>query len=111
MSAPRLVTSIWVAALLRRAETEGLFAAVLRRGDPVAGAVAVALRARDGAVRVLARVAGPDGSAWAEVLAAADDSSLAAWMERQIRYDPDLWVVELLGEDAQRLVVELPRGD
>lgn len=111
MSEPRLVASVWVAALVRRAAAEGLFATVLRRGDPVAGAVAVVLRPRSGPVRVLARVAGPEGSRWADALRDADDAALDAWLQRQARYDPDLWVVELLGEDAQRLVVDPRRDD
>jgi hypothetical protein len=114
MSGARLVTSLWVAALLRRAEAGGVFGAVLRRGDPVAGAIAVVLRGRDGSTRILARLAGPDGSRWADALehAGADsDAVVAQWVARQARYDPDLWVIELLGEDAQRFVVELPRGD
>lgn len=110
MSGERLVASVWVSALLRRAASEGAFATVLRRGDPVAGAVAVVLRPQAGPSSVLARVAGPDGSRWVEALAGADDAALEQWIARQARYDPDLWVVELLGEDAQRFVVELPRA-
>ncbi len=111
MTGARLASSLWVGALIRSAELTGRFATVLRRGDPVAGAVAVVLRPRAGRLRVLVPVAALDGPQWAEALADADEAALSAWIERQVRYDPDLWVVELLGEDAQRLVVELPRGD
>src|SRR5476649_2091947 len=37
----RLKTSIWVAAYLRRCQTEGLFGAVRKRGSEEAGAVCV----------------------------------------------------------------------
>jgi hypothetical protein len=111
MTEARLVASLWVSALLRRAEAEGMFATVMRRGDPVAGAVAVVLRGRDGPMRILARVADATGSRWATARDALDEAEVTAWVDRQARYDPDLWVVELLGEDAERLVVELPRTD
>lgn len=111
MSGTRLVASVWVAALLRRAAAQGVFATILRRGDPVAGAVALVLRGRAGPWRIFVRVTGAGGAGWAAVRDAIDDAEVTGWIERQARYDPDLWVVELLGEDAPRLVVELPHAD
>ena len=44
----RLKSSIWVAAYLRRCQTEGVFGAVRRRGAEEAGAVFVKLALLDG---------------------------------------------------------------
>ena len=44
----RLKTSIWVAAYLRRCQTEGVFGAVRRRGAEDAGAVFVKVALMDG---------------------------------------------------------------
>src|ERR1044072_2276209 len=44
----RLKSSIWVAAYLRRCQTEGVFGAVRRRGAEDAGAVFVKLALLDG---------------------------------------------------------------
>ena len=44
----RLKSSIWVAAYLRRCQTEGIFGAVRRRGAEEAGAVFVKLALLDG---------------------------------------------------------------
>ena len=44
----RLKSSIWVAAYLRRCQTEGIFGAVRRRGAEEAGAVFVKIALLDG---------------------------------------------------------------
>ena len=44
----RLKSSIWVAAYLRRCQTEGIFGAVRRRGAEEAGAVFVKVATLDG---------------------------------------------------------------
>ena len=53
----RLKSSIWVAAYLRRCQTEGIFGAVRKRGAEEAGAVALApvVSNKDGSARLTAR--------------------------------------------------------
>ncbi len=52
----------------------------------------------------MARVMAPSGGyAWA---VAAEGDSLDPWLERQVRYDPDLWVVELDTPDPARFIDE-----
>src|SRR5260370_6815223 len=48
VSPMRLKSSIWVAAYLRRCQTEGVFGAVRRRGAEEAGAVFVKIALLDG---------------------------------------------------------------
>ena len=84
--------------MLRQADAAGGGGAVLRRGDPVAGAILVVARARDGGVVVWAREA--DG--WRTVVA-GDDARVDAHIQKQARYDPDLWVIELPAEQIQPL--------
>ena len=43
MTAPRLATSVFVSALIRKAQSDGGFAAVLAKGDETAGSVLVVL--------------------------------------------------------------------
>lgn len=98
----RLSTEILVQAHLRRCNAEGLFAAVLRRGDQWGGAVLVKLNLLDGRFKVLSQTRDMDGRvAW---LAAQQGAFLAeadatAYIDRQVKRDPDLWVVEI--EDKQ----------
>ena len=67
---PRLASSVLVSALLRRAEAEGGFGAVLAKGDPTAGAIAVILAEKGRKACFLERLLQPDGSyAWQSVAA------------------------------------------
>jgi hypothetical protein len=100
----RLATSIWVSALLRRANAAGAFGAVLAKGDATAGAVLLIARSREGDVRAYQRRAGLGKSRWA--LAAKGAEAVDGFAERQRRYDEDLWVVELVTEDIAQLIDE-----
>lgn len=106
---PRLATSVWVSALLRRADATGVYGTVLRKGDAEGGALILVHRARDGSATAWSRVAQPDGAAWAIAAQsdAADAQRIDEYLTKQTRYDPDLWIVELVGDEIQQLIVEL----
>jgi hypothetical protein len=95
---PRLATSVLVSALVRRAESEGGFAAVLARGDSTAGAILVVLTQKGANPVVYERMLQPSGEyAWATSGAQASDNAeeVPALIARRRRSDPDLWVLEL----------------
>lgn len=98
----KLVTSLWVSALIRRAEVAGAFATVARRGDETAGAVLVKVYdplARTARLYAEA-LAGAEGERrWMQPHPQATESELDAYADRQARFDPDIWVVEI--EDRQ----------
>ncbi|MDP1529757.1 MAG: DUF1491 family protein [Rhodoferax sp.] len=113
----RLKSAIWVAAYLRRCQTEGVFGAVRRRGAEEAGAVFVKVATLDG--NAMLYVPAPqtvyDDSRPIErfftpvspqpVAEAAVEERLV----REIRFDPDAWIVET--EDrAGRHFLDLARG-
>ena len=93
-----VATEFWVQALIRRAEIAGASGAVVRRGDAAAGAVLV--KAYDQGTRT-ARLyeevfRGDRGErAWMQPKPETPESELDAYAERQARFDPDLWVVEV----------------
>ena len=95
---PRVASKVLVGALIRRAEIEGGFAAVLAKGDAISGAILVILTERGTNARVLERVLLPDGdyarqaSTGGQTVDAAEVPQLIA---RRRRFDPDLWVIEL----------------
>lgn len=100
MAFPRLKTSFRVAAHMRRAEGCGAFAAVARKGDPDAGAVAVKVFIAPGASRLFTQSRDADGEpVWRERFAedpATDrEAHIDAWLDREISIDPDLWIVEI----------------
>lgn len=100
----RLKSGIWVAAYLRRCNVEGVFAAVRRRGAEEAGAIFIKINRLDGtatlygpapqsafdeaqpADRMFAAVAGRDPP--------AKDADIEARLVREMRFDPDLWIIE-----------------
>ena len=98
----RLSTELWVQAHLRRCNAEGRFAAVLRKGDLWGGAVIVKLNLLDGTFKVLSQTRDMDGRvAWlvAQQGAFLTEADASSYIERQVKRDPDLWVVEI--EDKQ----------
>ena len=98
---PRLKAGLWVKMALRMADRDGRPGAVLRKGDADAGGVVVVLRGREGLV-VLSQMRTAEGAlAWMRATGAApvDQAAVDAYVERQVRFDPDLWVIELDAPD------------
>jgi hypothetical protein len=113
----RLKSSIWVAAYLRRCQTEGIFGAVRRRGAEEAGAVFVKIALLDGKAmlyvpapqtvydesRPIERIFMPTSTE------PMPEASVEERLVREIRFDPDAWIVET--EDrAGRHFLDLARA-
>ena len=101
---PRIRAGIWVSMALRLADMAGRAGAVLRRGDPDSGGILCVLRERDGGLVVLSQVRDAEGRpAWMGGTGAAtvDQAAADAYVERQVRRDPDLWVVEFDAPDGK----------
>jgi hypothetical protein len=99
-----LSTDIWVGALIRRVELAGSFAYLARKGDPRAGAVILKVLNLRTYETWFYRPETDD--LWRRV-ANADDS----YIERQVRYDPDLWVVEIEDVEGRTFLTEKVEGD
>jgi hypothetical protein len=97
----RITSELFVAQLARRAFGAGGFAAVVRKGAAAAGAIFVVARNRDGSVALFGpaaqSLAADDGERRFMRESAADDEAVAARFEREARFDPDFWVVEIEG--------------
>jgi len=96
MTEPRLRSGLWASMALRMGDRDGRPGVVLRKGDPDAGGILVVLRGRDGLV-VLSQVRGASGEvAWLRATGAVPVDQPAAdnYVARQLRFDPDLWVLE-----------------
>jgi hypothetical protein len=101
MSDARLTTGLWVSALLRRLQGDGVFVQILASGDMTAGAVIVSSRSKNGAIRTLERsYTRSGGPAWIETSATllTDSEALAAMIRARSR-DPDLWWIEAEVDD------------
>jgi hypothetical protein len=99
----RVTSDLWVSALLRRVQSAGGFGAVLRRGAAEAGAIFIVDRSRLGEVTLYAPAPqaayGEEGTppdrGFARVMGPADDGTVRARLDKEMRFDPDLWVVEI----------------
>ena len=101
MSEPRVKAGIWVQMALRLGAADGRPGMLLHRGDADAGGVLVLLRGRMGVV-ILSQTRDAQGRpAWLRAAGAdpVDDARADAYVEKQLRFDPDLWVVEFEAPD------------
>jgi hypothetical protein len=106
----RLKSALWVAAYLRRCQVEGAFAVVRRRGAEEAGAIFVRICRPDGTSDLF----GPaPQSEFAEGRGAdrvfspslatlpAQDAAVEAYLARELKFDPDIWIVEVESRDGK----------
>jgi hypothetical protein len=104
----RLKAGIFVRALIRRAEVAGAQAYVVKKGAEEAGAVFLKISRLDGTCMVLNQARAGEGQlVWAKVLGdSCDEAKAAAYLERQIKYDSDLWIVEIEDREGRTFVDE-----
>ncbi len=101
MGEPRIKAGIWVSAAIRLGNIQGKPGMVIRKGDADAGGILVVLRGRAGNVALMqfreadGRLAWMRGTGAQPVSEAATDEYIA----KQLRYDPDLWVIEFEAAD------------
>jgi hypothetical protein len=105
----RLVSSVLVGAMLRRAQDEGGFGAVIAKGDPTAGAIAVILAEKGRKACFLERLLQPDGRyAWQSARQEIEnEEEFKSFLERRRKSDPDLWILELDIACAERFAAEM----
>ncbi|KHJ54917.1 DUF1491 family protein [Aureimonas sp. OT7] len=110
----RITADLFVAQLIRRVFADGGFAAVERRGAEAAGAIFVVVRHRDGSVQLYApavqALADEDGERRFMTEPQKDPEALAKRFEREARFDPDFWVVELETDDVSRYLMLAEAG-
>jgi hypothetical protein len=103
----RLKSGIWVKALIRRCDIAAIGVAVTARGDGDAGAILIKLCDREAGCSVLAQARGLDGAlGWMRATGAVPvpEAQADAYIERQRRRDPDVWVIEIDGGAAERVL-------
>ena len=105
-------SDIWVHALVRRVALAGSCATIARKGDARAGAVIVkTFDNRSGKTGLYAQAVGPDGDmVWMRPGDLTAEADADAYIERAVRFDPDLWVVEIEDADGARFLTEAVEG-
>lgn len=98
----RVTTDLWVSALVRRVFTSGGFAAIARRGATEAGAAFLISRDRLGGLTLYGPApqttydeARPTERKFMLFETAAEPDVIERRLERERRFDPDVWIVEV----------------
>jgi hypothetical protein len=109
----RLKSGIWVAAYIRRCQIEGAQAVLRRRGADEAGAVFIKISKLDGSAEVYGPApqtafdeARPSDRAFIRTLKAlpATEADAEAYLARQIKFDPDIWIVEVEDREGRNFL-------
>lgn len=105
---PRLKAGIFVRALIRRAEVQGASAYVVRKGSEEAGAIYLKLSRLDGTCTILEQIRRGEGDlAWMKPIGeAVDEERAKTYFDKQIHFDPDLWIVEIEDREGRAFVDE-----
>ena len=101
----RLPAHLEVAAIMRRAEAEGGFAMVLRKGDPDRGALTLILQQKGEIRGILERELGPSFT-YEWIFKPAGSESASELVARRERFDTDFWLIELDVADPERFIAE-----
>jgi hypothetical protein len=86
---------------------------VVRKGDARGGAVLIkVLNRRDGQTRLYASATRGDGEqVWMRPIGAEAEADIDAYIERTVKFDPDLWVIEIDDAKGRHFLVEPVEGD
>ena len=108
-----LSTDLWAGALIRRAELAGAFATVARKGDARAGTVLVkTLNRRSGEARLYAEAFRGEGErVWMQPVPSREEAALDPHVERPVRIDPDLWLIEIEDAEGRHFLTEPVEGE
>lgn len=110
MSDDRLSPAIEVDGFIRRAGQGGGFGAVVRKGDAARGSIIIQIVDRGAHVAFLERQLGSSGQyAWHRVgpKAGGEAQQLKEWAEKRVKFDEDVWLIELDIPHPERFIVEL----
>lgn len=113
----RIKSQMWVAAYLRRCQTVNIFGAVRRRGAEDAGAIFIKLALLDGRALLFSpapQSAYDEGRPAERMFAQTTpapvlENVVEERLAKEIRFDPDVWIVEI--EDREgRHFLDLPKA-
>ena len=112
----RLRSEIWVQAYLRRIQAEGAAGYVMRRGDANAGTILICVSS-DLGLNLLTPVPSEEGDdgerVWRQRISAAPESHVEVkkQLDRELSFDPDIWVIEIEDRRGRHFLGENFRSD
>lgn len=114
----RLKSAIWAAAYMRRAQVEGAFAVLRKRGAEEAGAIFIKVDRLDGTVSLFGPApqtsfgdARPVERAFTHCVSAEPirNEDAEGYLAKQMKYDPDLWIIEVEDRGGRNFLDQLVR--
>ncbi len=105
----RLPASLEATALVRQVQSNGDFAAIIKKGDAERGALLLVIRSRGRHVACLERLLSPAGDyEWhsAGPSESASEQELAEFLQKRTRFDEDSWIIELDIAQPERFIAE-----
>ena len=105
----RLPAHVEAAGFIRRAQAEGGFAAILRKGDPDSGALILIVRERGELCGILERELGARFTyewSFKRLDPRLERDSVADLIARREQFDPDSWLIELDIAEPERFIAE-----
>jgi hypothetical protein len=109
----RLKSEIWVKAYLRRCQSEGAMAMLVRRGDTDAGAIYIKAVRSDGMALLFGPApAGLDEAdeerRWEPLLSGKPtaEAEADAYLARQVSFDSDIWIIAVEDRDGRHFMEE-----
>ena len=107
---PRVKTGLLVQAGIRHCEGKMITAMLRRRGDADAGVLFVKVNRLDGSAVLFTRVTSLEGDIeWRRTSSEEwlPDSDIEKRLETEIKFDPDIWIVEVENPDGENPFEEL----
>ncbi len=92
--------------MIRMAATHGDFAMVLRKGDDTSGTILLQTQFRGHNFMLYERITDFEGQMkWQPIVLPnlGDEHSISDYLQKRMKSDPDLWVIELNVADGERL--------
>ncbi|HZH12490.1 MAG TPA: DUF1491 family protein [Microvirga sp.] len=111
----RLRSDFWVSAYLRRCGVEGVDAALRKRGSAEAGAIFVKVDHLDGTASLYGPapqlfVGDSDERLFAPILQGVTPLDVEERMTRELRFDSDLWLVEVDDREGRHFLDLAPEA-
>lgn len=108
----RPTSDFFIGSVLRRVFAEGGYASVRRKGATQAGAIFVSLYKAGGIIDLYRPAPSPDpdddrhasGRLFELAMEDVAEDAIATWLEKEGRYDPDFWFLEIEGVEPGSVI-------
>lgn len=108
----RLPAHLEIASLIRLAESHGGMATVLSKGERDAGTILIVTMFRGDNAQLFERMPQLDGTRPFIATKSQDTEKpyeFSEYLERRRTQDPDIWILEVDVDDAERFIALMPR--